>query len=98
MYEPASGLIYVFGGMWYQTTTTGPISRTDLAPTDEAWAFDPQTGQWWQLADLPGPVAGHAAAPTSDGRIVLFAQGSTLFYDPATDRWQDVTPPDAFGD
>ena len=94
VYEPQSKLLYLIGGQWYQKTSIAAGTATQLEATDETWAFDPATSQWRALAPVPGPISAHAAAPTGDGRIVVFAYQSTVVYDPVLDTRQDRTPPD----
>ena len=94
VYEPESKLLYLIGGQWYQETSIAAGTATQLEASDETWSFDPSTTEWRALAPVPGPISAHAAAPTGDGRIVVFAYQSTVVYDPVLDTWQDRTPSD----
>lgn len=92
VFEPNSGMIFMIGGAWFQTTATDTGTVTALGPTDEVWAFDPSTARWQQRAPAPGPLWAPSAAPTGDGRILIFSAGATAVYDPASDSWEDLTP------
>ncbi len=92
VYEPSTGLVFVIGGAWYQTTITESGTTKAFASSDEVWAFDPQTAEWEPRTPAPAWIGVHAAAPTGDGRIVIFNAGVTLIYDAATDSWEDLTP------
>lgn len=80
----AAGRIYVIGGRWN--------GRGNLTAVE---AYDPATGTWSRMADLPAPRGGHTAA-TLRGLIHVtggedLSSGATFadhwVYDPATDRW-----------
>jgi N-acetylneuraminic acid mutarotase len=78
------GKIYVIGGRWK--------GRGNLAVVE---TYDPLTGSWSRMADLPAPRGGHTAANLK-GLIHVtggedLSSGNTFadhwVYDPATDRW-----------
>tara|TARA_R110002072_G_scaffold98427_3_gene216509 strand:- start:1311 stop:2294 length:984 start_codon:yes stop_codon:yes gene_type:complete len=65
------------------------------AATTRVDVFDPATGEWSQVADMPMPRAGHAAA-VAGGRLHVFGGrgedlsrtlSDHLSYDPASDSW-----------
>ena len=77
--------IYLIGG--FGTTTNRPVTtvrRYDLAKR-----------QWSEVASLPAPRGGHAAA-VLDGRIHVFGGGNSMstiddhtVYEPKTDTWSE---------
>lgn len=80
----SDGLIYLIGGAREGAAST----RIDV--------YDPETDSWTQLADMPTPRAGHAAA-LLNGRIHVFGgRGADLsqtlsdhlVYDIASDSWE----------
>lgn len=75
----ADGRILVTGG------STTP-RRADL--------FDPYSGEWTRVADMPSDYSGHVAALLPDGRVFVYGglrHGTALshaaIYDPAADVW-----------
>jgi hypothetical protein len=82
------GRIYTVGGR-----TAGP--DTNLGAFE---AYDPATGHWNRLPDLPTRRGGLAATATCSGQIVAiggeetatFAQAES--FDVATGRWQSLPP------
>ncbi len=76
------GKLYVIGGQ----TETGVNARL----LKEVWSYDPDSGRWEALADLP---EGRTDMPVTvcDGKIYVFAKVGTEervdVYDPAADRW-----------
>jgi N-acetylneuraminic acid mutarotase len=86
------GKIYSFGGYQIQF---GDFVPTGIAGTTSASSFvyDPSTGAWSPVADMPVPVWA-AAAGFIDGKVVIaggFTDTGTTsavqIYDPATNRW-----------
>lgn len=80
----ADGLVYLIGG------------AREGAATPRVDVYDPESDLWTQLADMPAPRAGHAAA-VLDGRIHVFGgRGADLsqtlsdhlVYDIAGNRWE----------
>ena len=69
------------------------VTATEVGWTERVWVLDAATGAWSEVEPFPGPVAGHAAAwdPISE-RMVVYALGYTLLYDPAADVWENLTP------
>ncbi|GEM_PF-734329 len=88
----ASGPVgYVVGGL----TTGSSILTPDLQ------MFDPASGTWTQLADLPNPrfspVVGwiNGLLYAAGGYDAAFSATADLqVYDPATDTWDNTTPAD----
>lgn len=90
-----NGSIYVLGGFDNQTRVVHRVSR-----------FDPATGAWTAVADLPARMH-HANAAVVDGRIwVLGFLGGLDFgadprgfiYDPGSDEWTPgPSMPEGFG-
>ncbi|MFZ4734845.1 MAG: Kelch repeat-containing protein [Bradymonadia bacterium] len=84
--EALDGRIYLFGGRDFQETRS-------------FWAFDPETGTYEVLPDLPSNQNGLASA-VLDGQLYAFG-GANAFgvalatarrYDPATRVWTDLQP------
>ncbi|KPJ48433.1 hypothetical protein AMJ40_07490, partial [candidate division TA06 bacterium DG_26] len=82
-----NGLLYVFGGHY--------LGGAD--PKNEAYAYDPSSDSWTQLADMPTTRWGQVAVEF-DGKLHVFAGydlgGATAVhevYDPATDTWSTWT-------
>ncbi|MCA9544020.1 MAG: chitobiase/beta-hexosaminidase C-terminal domain-containing protein, partial [Myxococcales bacterium] len=78
--------IYVVGGREFQETTV-------------VWRFDPETGRYEDLAELPGAQNGLSAV-SYGGKLYTFG-GTNAFglalptvrsYDPVLDRWTDHAP------
>jgi hypothetical protein len=66
----------------------------------DLWRWDDQAENWIELnpTNSPSPRWGHTAVAADERLWVLFGQdgtmeGSIWVYDPATDAWQEVTPP-----
>jgi hypothetical protein len=81
--------LFLFGGF---DETVG--RRGDL------WRWDDQAETWIELdpTNPPSPRWGHTAVAADERLWVFFGQdgttnGSIWVYDPATDAWQEVTPP-----
>jgi non-specific serine/threonine protein kinase len=82
------GRLYTVGGR------TGGLD-TNLGAFE---AFDPRTGRWSRLPDLPTPRGGLAATATCSGQVVAvggeaaatFAQAEA--YDVATGKWRALPP------
>jgi N-acetylneuraminic acid mutarotase len=62
--------------------------------------YDPPTGEWTRIADLPA-ARHHPMAAAAAGRVFVFGgydantdqpTATAWSYDPATDRWSDVAP------
>ncbi|MGH8774505.1 MAG: Kelch repeat-containing protein [Jiangellaceae bacterium] len=91
------------GGLVY---TVGGRRPSDREPYENQGAFemyDPATGQWSALADLPTPRGGLSAAATCSGHIVavggenLEDGGASTFaeveaFDPGAGTWQALPP------
>lgn len=84
------GRLYVIGGY------ASPQGLNEA--TAAVQRFDPRTGRWSRVADLPRPVAAHAAGTVGDR--ILVAGGardgrvlrSLHVYDVARDRWSTGPP------
>ncbi len=89
------GRIYVFGGFkgWYGWNDFDLL----LAGGE---VYDPETGEWTPIADMPIPLARVGCA--TDGEYIYVAGGTTgddflahsdltLRYDPVADRWESLT-------
>ncbi len=61
----ANGRVYLFGGC-------SMSSPGRLVNRDDAWSFDPRTGQWRRLRPLPHANRGLSAAAVSDRYVLLF--------------------------
>jgi N-acetylneuraminic acid mutarotase len=89
------GRILYFGGIRIEP---GQWDQRVVARVD---AFDPTTGAWSQLTDMPVARHHHVAVAGPDGRIYLYGGLTNLenmtpttrvdVYDPATDRWSSAT-------
>lgn len=85
------GIVYALGGQHG--------NNEDSGNQDDLHAFDPATGQWTQLADLPIPL-GHISASVTvvDGNLVVVAgvtQGRTksdrvFSYNPVLNEWTEL--------
>lgn len=82
----AAGRVYVIAG--------GPIGQP---PTDEVWAYNPQTNTWEQRASLPIAVWSPSAATLNDAIYVAGGQmaGGTVVanlyrYDAAANQWTQL--------
>lgn len=83
----SGGLVYAIAGRGFGLGDRSAILE----------AFDPATGEWTRLDDMPGPCGGCTAAATSDDRIHVtggetFGAARTTYrdhyvYDPATSTW-----------
>ncbi len=87
------GRVLVIGGFEIVTSGTGYDSRISGATE----IFNPQTGEWRQVATMVQPLFGQAAVLLSDGRVLVVG-GAKIdgmgtgtaraeIYDPATDTW-----------
>lgn len=78
-----NGELYVFGG--FINDLFGTVTRT-------AYAYNPQTNSWRQLADLPGDAASAGRAVALDGHLYIVGGiGPRGFrYDPATDSYDTL--------
>jgi len=87
----AGNQIYVFGG--YTVAEDGSERSTP-----EVWRFDPQSGEYAQMADIPVPVDDSAALVYAD-RYVYLVSGwhdhdnvtAVQVFDTAEDRWFTAT-------
>lgn len=91
------GKIYLFGGGYYRPDK-------GMTSSDLAWAFDPVTGKWTSIRNLPEPRMNGFAAAAGDYIYISLGynrQGggkseieeeyrSTYRYDPATDTYTRV--------
>jgi len=84
----SGGRIYVVAGRGYGRGNVGLLE-----------AFDPATGTWESLPDMPGVCGGCSAAATSDGRIHVTGgegggqtYGDHFVYDPASRAWHVAEP------
>jgi len=91
--QDSSGLVYVIGGV---ETIAGAAYLTDVADVS---SYNTTTGASHDLAPLPQPTRGAAAAFGADGMIYVFggwnntigALDNTQIYDPKTDAWSSGT-------
>ncbi len=60
------GRVLVVGGEQIATRT----------PTASIEVWDPKTGQFTKLADLPSPIVGHSATLLADGRVLIAGSGN----------------------
>ncbi len=82
------GIIYVIGGVRSTSGGYGP-------EVGDVESFNPSTGEWTDLAQMPRGVRGAAGALGGDGRIYVFGgvnssvigSNMTQIYDPAADVW-----------
>lgn len=93
VYDPVTGLIYVLGGR-----------DANLTLSKELFAFDPSTGRFERLADMPRPLAEFAAAVLGGGLVavggVTYAEPGdqvvvndrVLVYDRAENTWEERIP------
>ncbi len=84
----AGGKIYVVAGRGFGRGIVGTLE-----------AYDPATGAWTRLPDMPGACGGCTAAATADGRIhVTGGEGGGrtyndhFVYDPAAGTWSVEAP------
>ncbi len=81
------GTVYVMGGV--TDATYGAIA--------DAYAYDPDSGDWTVLASMPAAVRGAAGAVGVDGKVYVFGGAyagvvtNTQIYDPETDSWDAGT-------
>lgn len=87
-----AGKIYIFGG--YSVAANG-----DEVSTPEVFAFDPATGGYQQLADMPTPVDDTLAVPYQNRFIYLISgwhdEGNVSvvqMFDTQTGAWTEATP------
>ncbi|HLA98647.1 MAG TPA: kelch repeat-containing protein [Anaerolineales bacterium] len=76
-----AGRIYIFGGA---------SSLIDWRASDTAWAYDPASQEWHELARMPEPRLAGAAVSLGDYLYVVGGAGGSnalLRYDPAGDTW-----------
>jgi N-acetylneuraminic acid mutarotase len=78
------GKIYRIGGMNARNATID--EEEDLHSTDEFAEFDPQTGQWTELAPLPMPRSSHNAAVIGDR---LYVVGGWALAGSSPGEWQE---------
>lgn len=72
------GKLYVFGGCSLAPDANGKPFRTYLT---ESFSFDPKTGAWAKLADLPEPLVATAGpAPALGDALVLLGGDTGFFY------------------
>lgn len=86
-----AGKIYIFGG--YNVAENG-----DEVSTPELFVFDPETGEYTRLSDMPTPVDDMVALPYQDRYIYLVSgwhnEGNVALvqlYDTRTDTWSAAT-------
>lgn len=84
----SGGKVYVVAGRGFGRGIVGMLE-----------AYDPATGAWTRLTDMPGACGGCTAAATADGRIhVTGGEGGGrtyddhYVYDPATGAWSVEAP------
>ncbi|MDD1770274.1 MAG: hypothetical protein LUO79_04225 [Methanomassiliicoccales archaeon] len=79
----SDGLIYVMGG--FTSVAAGPAA--------DANSYNPKTGEWKDLADMPLATRGAAGAADTNGKVYVFGGdaggvvATTQIYDIATDAW-----------
>jgi len=77
----ANGTVYVMGG----------VLTTGYTAVANAYAYDPDAGDWTVLTSMPYAERGAAGAIGLDGKVYVFggASGSsyTQIYDPVTNAW-----------
>jgi N-acetylneuraminic acid mutarotase len=90
-YAAVNGRIYCIGGQL--------LGDEKLGNVDDVHAFDPATGRWSAVADLPIPLSHvHTSTVVLDGRIITVGGvsnnpyfprtvGDVLSYDPAANAW-----------
>ena len=86
-----NGLLYAIGGYDFSGPPFG-LTRVEQ--------YDPQADAWTQLADMPTPRQGPAAATALDGRIYVIggtdmsfqATAVTEIYDPIDGTWTTASP------
>lgn len=84
VYEPASGLLVILGGEWFEEgVSTGG---------GDTWLFDPMQRQWQRGDDLVHEWTGASAAPLGNGTVLTFIADSSGVYDTATDEWRWWNP------
>lgn len=88
---PVAGKIYIFGG--YSVAANG-----DERSTPEVFAFDPATGSYEQLTDMPTPVDDMLAVPYQDRFIYLISGwhdegnvSTVQMFDTRTGTWTEAT-------
>lgn len=79
-YDPATGLIVMFGGERYDNGTR--VGAQDV------WLYDHMSRVWQRAADLDGPASRPHQAATGDGSMLALIGGWTARYDIATDTWR----------
>ncbi len=84
------GKIFVFGGF-------RQIAPFPFDPTDQVFAFDPQTNTWSPRAAMPVARGAAAAVPLAGKIYVVGGANSAALkalhiYDPATDSWETGPP------
>ncbi len=87
-----AGKIYIFGG--YTVAANG-----DEVSTPEVFAFDPATGGYAQMADMPTPVDDMLAVPYQNRFIYLISGwhdegnvSTVQMFDTQTGAWTEATP------
>lgn len=92
------GKIYVFGGGYYEPKNKG------ITSTAKAWKFDPASGRWSAIRDLPAPVMNGFAVAVNGfiyvglgynrqggkGEEIVAHYRETYRYDPGADRYTRV--------
>lgn len=102
MPNPRNSMAYaVLGGRLHVIAGRRSLGPGNIVNLADHHAYDPATDRWTELAPLPAPRGGHAAAVIG-GRIHVlggeaFGDSPTVFreqwsYDPETDRWRDEPP------
>lgn len=93
---PTGGAVFSFGGMG--------AGRSPADITDRSFRWDVGSGEWTEIAPLPGPPRIAATAQAVGGRIVVFGgyavagdgteatSPRTDIYDPGTDVWRAGAP------
>ncbi|MCU0860316.1 MAG: hypothetical protein MUE55_07000 [Thermoplasmata archaeon] len=85
-----NGLVYLFGG-----------ANGSWSPTLGSASYDPESGDWTELAPIPASVMEPGAAVGADGRIYILSgynattwthSSDVQIYDPETDSWSTGAP------
>lgn len=69
---------------------TGGYADMNFTPDARAWVYDPETGEWSPLNDLPEPIGAHQLVNVDDTLYIVggVPQGTTLWaYDAESDSW-----------
>ena len=75
-----------------------PTPNSPLKPNNSAWIFEPNSGEWIQVASMQVARARHASVQLNDGRVAVLGgyhyspTNSIEIYDTATDTWTAANP------